>query len=96
MVLNGETGPDNPDRQGLVSALADGLEPLNFTGDVLTLGDGCSPLWASHPVVWADTALDRRWRITSEADLRLVHGPGGRAVGSDGILVNCSVIARRD
>lgn len=102
VVINGETGDANPSRQGLESALADGLQPLNVTGDIPTLGDGYSPLWASHPVNWADTSLDRRWRITSEADvrglagLRLVHGPGGRAIGADGILVNCPAIARRD
>ncbi|MEK9899759.1 MAG: hypothetical protein VW516_03305 [Rhodospirillaceae bacterium] len=102
VVINGETGDANPSRQGLESALADGLQPLNVTGDIPTLGDGYSPLWASHPVNWADTSLDRRWRITSEADvrglagLRLVHGPGGRAIGADGILVNCPEIARCD
>lgn len=102
VVINGETGAEVPARQGLTSALADGLPPLNVTGDIPTLGDGYSPLWASHPVVWADDSLDRRALITSEAAVRalaaagLVHGPGGRAIGSDGILVNCPVIARRE
>ncbi|MBT3398826.1 MAG: hypothetical protein HN420_02435 [Rhodospirillaceae bacterium] len=76
--------------------------PLNVTGDVPTLGEGYSPLWASHPVLWADDSLDRRRLITSEAAVwalvaaGLVHGPNGGAGGSDGILVNCPVIARLD
>src|SRR3546814_2805440 len=50
VVVNGKTGPDEPARQGLASALSDGLSPLNIAGDVPTLGTGYSPLWASHPV----------------------------------------------
>ena len=102
VVINGVTGASEPARQGLTSALADGLVPLNVTGDVPTLGEGYSPLWASHPVLWADDSLDRRRLITSEAAVwalvaaGLVHGPNGGAVGSDGILVNCPVIARLD
>lgn len=102
VVINGETGADAPARQGLASALADGLPPQNVTGDIPTLGDGYSPLWASHPVVWDEANLDRRTLITSEATVRglaaagLIHGPGGGAIASDGILVNCPVIARRD
>lgn len=102
VVINGATGATEPARQGLASALADGLSPLNITGDIPTLGDGYSPLWASHPVLWAEGSLDRRQRITSEemvltlAAAGRVHGPGGMVIGSDGILVNCPVIARRD
>ncbi|MBT4906244.1 MAG: hypothetical protein HOK98_11680 [Rhodospirillaceae bacterium] len=102
VVINGQTGETDPARQGLTSALADGLPPLNITGDVPTLGDGYSPLWASHPVFWAADNLGQRRLITGEAGVHaleaagLVHGPGGGVIGSDGILVNCPVIARRD
>lgn len=102
VVINGVTGASETARQGLTSALADGLPPLNVTGDVPTLGDGYSPLWASHPVFWDDAGLDRRSLITSEAAVRalaaagLIHGPSGGPIASDGILVNCPVIARRD
>ncbi len=102
VVINGKTGASEPARQGLTSALADGLQPLNVTGDIPSLGDGYSPLWASHPVFWADASLDTRRLITGEEMVRTlaaagrVHGPGGAAIGSDGILVNCPVIARRD
>lgn len=102
VVINGVTGADATARQGLASALADGLPPLNVTGDIPTLGDGYSPLWASHPVVWDSAGLDRRTLITSETAVRalaaagLIHGPDGGSIASDGILVNCPVIARRD
>src|SRR3546814_12806644 len=48
VVVNGKTGPDEPARQGLASALSDGLSPLNIAGDVPTLGTGYSPLWRSE------------------------------------------------
>lgn len=102
VVINGVTGASEPARQGLTSALADGLPPLNVTGDIPTLGDGYSPLWASHPVLWAEASMDRRDLITGEAMVRSlaaagrIRGPGGGAIGSDGVLVNCPVIARRD
>ncbi len=99
VVVKGEAGAGASARQGLESALADGLSPLNVTGDVPTRGSDYSPLWASHPVVWADAAAARRTRITSETTVRalaaagLVHGPGGGAIGADGIVVNCPAIA---
>lgn len=98
VVINGETGADSPARQGLASALADGLPPLNVTGDVPGLGLGYSPLWASHPVVWR--APDKRVLISGESQVNelelvgAVHGFDGGAVRADGILVNCPVIFR--
>ena len=102
VVINGITDASETVRQGLMSALADGLPRLNVTGDVPTLGEGYSPFWASHPVFWDDAGLDRRRLIISEAAVPtlaaagLIHGPGGGPIASDGILVNCPVIARRD
>lgn len=99
VVINGVTGASEPARQGLASALADGLSPLNVTGDVPGLGLGYSPLWASHPVVWAGTG--KRVLISGESQLRAldvkgaVRGFDGGAVRADGILVNCPVIFRQ-
>jgi len=87
-------------RDGTVTmALADGLPPLNITGDVPGLGRGYSPLWASHPVVWDEKA--ERQLLMSEAQVRTaarlgqVHGFDGDVVRADGILVNCPVISRQ-
>src|SRR3546814_16418416 len=94
VVVNGKTGPDEPARQGLASALSDGLSPLNIAGDVPTLGTGYSPLWASHPVFWtADTAVEPVL-ITGESQLPAMtrggrgRGFGGHAIAAAGIVVN--------
>jgi len=98
VVINGDTGASAPARQGLTSPLADGLPPLNITGDVPGLGRGYSPLWASHPVVWNEGT--KRQLLTSETQVRsaakrgTVHGFDGDDVRADGILVNCPVISR--
>lgn len=100
VVVNGATGKENADRQGLVSALSDGLAPLNVVGDIPTFGDGYSPLWDSHPVVWSDQAIAGGDRVLLRdgdviADLArrgLLTGPGGRPVGAEGVIVNCPVI----
>lgn len=100
VVINGATGVAHDARQGLASALSDGLSPRNVTGDVPGLGTGYSPLWASHPVVWDTDAMDRRVLISSASEVRAlesagaVHGFDGGAVRADGILVNCPVIFR--
>lgn len=100
VVVNGATGPNAAERQGLESALSDGLGPLNVAGEVPTLGDGYSPLWASHPVFWEADVSPRR--LTSEDDmLRLtrdgrLRGFDGPAISADGLVVNCPVIARID
>lgn len=101
VVINGEIGASTPARQGLTSALADGLFPLNITGDVPGLGNGYSPLWASHPLVWADGPDVKRELLSSEAEVRAaaeagrLHGFDGGPVRADGILVNCPVISRQ-
>lgn len=102
VVINGATGAAHAARQGLASALLDGLSPRNVTGDVPGLGAGYSPLWASHPVVWDADAIDRRVLITGASQVRAlentgaVHGFDGGAVRADGILVNCPVIFRAE
>jgi len=36
-IVNGPTGKDNPQRQGLNSAIIDGLSPLNILGGIPTV-----------------------------------------------------------
>ena len=102
VVINGATGLANDARQGLASALSDGLSPRNVTGDVPGLGTGYSPLWSSHPVVWDTDAMDLRVLISSASEVRAlesagaVHGFDGGAIRADGILVNCPVIFRAE
>jgi hypothetical protein len=56
-IVNGERGVNNPNRQGLQSALLGEGDPLNVTqeepGD-----DDYTPIWDIHLVVWTDAAIN--------------------------------------
>ncbi|HET6923073.1 MAG TPA: hypothetical protein VFI16_07995, partial [Anaeromyxobacteraceae bacterium] len=56
--VNGQTGPENPERQGLNSALLDGLSPLNVLRWAPNQGR-YSPLWDVHLAAWTDDAKVR-------------------------------------
>lgn len=60
VIVNGETGAGNPDRQGLVSAILGEGSPLNVT-EIHPRDKGqvpiYSPLWDVHPAVWTDAAI---------------------------------------
>ncbi|WP_135824261.1 hypothetical protein [Halorussus ruber] len=79
-VVNGPMGSDNPDRQGLRSAVAGEGSPLNVVAEEQTCGDPSSradcgalfysPLWDVHPVEWTREAIDadQRRRLTSHQE----------------------------
>lgn len=100
VVINGARGTDNAERQGLESALADGLAPLNIVGDIPGVGQGYSPLWDSHPLLWSGEAVagGRRIRLHDGAQVAPLEGagalsaPDGGPVAADGVIVNCPVI----
>jgi hypothetical protein len=100
--VNGATGKDNPQRQGLNSALSDGASPLNVLGGIPTVATDYSPLWDLNPAVWTQAAIDKgyRARMTEEfAILGLVRrglltGLNGKAFGSTGLIVNCPIVYR--
>src|SRR3954465_6570813 len=54
--VNGQTGAANLQRQGLNSALLDGLDPLNVLAWKPNQGR-YSPLWDVHPAQWRDAAV---------------------------------------
>jgi hypothetical protein len=95
--VNGHTGKDNPQRQGLNSALSDGASPLNVLGGIPTVATDYSPLWDLNPAGWTQRAIELgyRSRQTEEfAILGLVQkgwltGLNGRPFGSAGLVVNC-------
>ena len=79
-VVNGPMGADDPDRQGLRSAVAGEGGPLNVTRSEQVCADpsdptDCSlhysPLWDVHPVVWTEAAIeeDERRRLTSHEEI---------------------------
>lgn len=102
VIVNGPTGLDNPQRQGLNSALSDGRTPLNVLGGIPTISTDYSPLWDLNPAVWTDEAIAKgyRSRVTEEFNiLGLVErgwltGPGGSQFGSSGFVVNCPIVFR--
>lgn len=95
--VNGQTGVDNPERQGLNSALLGEGDPLNVV-QTRPRQKEYSPLWDVHLSVWspAATAAGRNTRQTdfdTIAELAArgdIVGPGG-AWGAVGAIVNCPV-----
>lgn len=100
--VNGQLGAANPNRQGLNSAVLDGLAPLNILRWAPNQGR-YSPVWDVHPAAWTDAAiakgLNKRqtdWgTVQGLVDKGLVTGPGGAAFGAAGIVVNCPIISQR-
>src|SRR5919108_3893043 len=99
---NGPTGQDNPQRQGLNSALMGEGSPLNVLGGIPTIATDYSPLWDINLGMWTQEAIDNgyRSRLTEEfAILGFVEdgwitGPGGAEYGSVGMIVNCPTVFR--
>ncbi|MDQ6832638.1 MAG: hypothetical protein M3008_04495, partial [Chloroflexota bacterium] len=99
---NGPTGKDNPQRQGLNSALTDGGGPLNVFGGIPTVATDYSPLWDANLGEWTKDALAKGYgsRLTEEfailtmAEKGFLTGPGGAKYGSVGIIINCTPVMR--
>lgn len=106
-VVNGATGADNPQRQGLSSALLDGQDPLNVLQWPAT-HPRYSPLWDVHPAVWTERAINsgERERLNSFSEVAgavgsgsVVSGGGGpgnedlKGLKAGGFIVNCPIIA---
>jgi hypothetical protein len=102
ITINGPRGCDNPQRQGIESALVDGRGPLNVLGGIPTVATDYSPLWDANVGVWTDLAIQRAWRsrvidefqILSLVEAGAITGPGGAKYGSAGFIVNCPIVFR--
>ena len=102
--VNGPMGLDNPQRQGLDSALGDKAPdgPLNILGGIPTVATDYSPLWDVNVGEWTADAVNKgyRSRVIDEFQyLSLVQkgfitGPGGKTFGSSGVIVNCPIVMR--
>lgn len=100
--INGQTGAANPQRQGLNSALLDGLDPLNVLRWTPNQGR-YSPLWDVHPAQWSVQAISsgqnlrqKDWNdIQNLVDHGLVSGPGGVAFASGKFIVNCPIVSEQ-
>lgn len=84
-VINGPRGVNNPERQGLQSALLGEGDPLNIIqeepGD-----DEYSPIWDLHLAVWTDAAIaaGKRERLTGTGELEHAIKKGFVVSGGDG------------
>ncbi|MDQ3067757.1 MAG: hypothetical protein M3R12_11515 [Actinomycetota bacterium] len=102
VIANGPTGKNNPQRQGLNSALADGRPPLNIIGGIPTLALDYSPMWDLNLGFWTPNAVRRGYRSRLIDEFQLlgfvrdghITGMGGKRFGSTGIVVNCPIVHR--
>lgn len=102
VIINGHTGRGNPQRQGIHSAIADGMSPLNVLGGIPTVATDYSPLWDMNVGVWTQDAIQRglRSRVSEEfqilglAENGYLTGPDGQRFGSTGFVVNCPIVSR--
>jgi hypothetical protein len=100
--VNGPTGIENPQRQGLDSALSDGRGPLNVLGGVPTINLDYSPMWRLFPAKWTPSAIEHgyRSRMTDAIEIEDMASKGFIKSIDDGSLrpvgfvVNCPVVYR--
>ena len=98
--INGQTGANNPNRQGLNSALLDRLDPLNVLRWNPSQGR-YSPLWDVHLAKWSDAAvragLNTRQtdfgQIENLASQGLVTAPDGSPFAASGFIVDCPIVS---
>lgn len=100
IVSNGPTGPDNPQRQGLNSALGDpGAQVLDvFDGAPGVLnGSAYSPMWDLYLVAWTQESITGGYRARLDSELEVlgmarsgwVTDPSGGPLGPSGLISNC-------
>lgn len=102
LTLNGPTGCDNPQRQGLYSALTEGRPPFNVLGGIPTVSTDYSPMWDVNMGEWTQAAIDKGWRsrvidefqILALVEAGAITAPGGGKYGSSGFIVNCPIVFR--
>jgi hypothetical protein len=99
---NGQTGVNNPNRQGLNSAILDGLDPLNVLRWNPSQGR-YSPLWDVHLTQWQVAVAQR----TVQSDFGTVQGladhgtvvgfngtPQGTTFAASGFIVVCPIVSQ--
>ncbi len=104
--VNGHTGEDNVQRQGLNAAILDRLSPLNILEDVPNIGGqfNYSPMWDIHLVQWnASVPVANRVRQTdfrravalvgTQAQSITADGTTSNTFQSSGFIVNCPLIS---
>lgn len=80
-IANGAHGRDSPDRQGMQSALLDGLAPLNIlegAPEPRSAAPAYSPLWDLHLIMWTASAVGagQREKLITIAEVTAFAGRG--------------------
>src|SRR5215472_5970056 len=103
--INGQTGRDNPQRQGLNAAILDHESPLNILEDVPNSGGqfNYSPMWDIHLVQWdASVPMASRLRQTDFATAESLVGTQAQSITpaglsntfqATGFVVNCPLVS---
>ncbi|HEY2029861.1 MAG TPA: hypothetical protein VGH20_11710 [Myxococcales bacterium] len=95
-VTNGQTGAANPQRQGLNSAILDGLSPLNVLRWNPSQGR-YSPLWDVHLAAFAPGVTPLRQRDYGDVINLASHGritaPDGSPFAASNFVVVCPIIS---
>ncbi len=103
IIANGPTGADNPQKQGLNSALGDqDAQVLDIFDSVPgVLNDAAySPMWDLYVAAWTPQAIEQGYRSAIYSELQFLGlaqrgwltAPDGKPVGSSGMISNCPVI----
>jgi hypothetical protein len=99
---NTQAGVINPQRQGFNSALKGEGVPLNVLGGIPTIATDYSPLWDLNVGEWTAHAVTNKYRSRVREEFQILGyvrsgwltGPGGKAFGSSGLIINCPIVFR--
>jgi len=100
--INGQTGASNPQRQGLNSAILDGLDPLNLLRWNPSQGR-YSPMWDVNLAKWTDQIVAAGQNVR-QTDVGTAQGlaqqgeltaPDGSSLTASGFIVNCPIVSLR-
>lgn len=102
IAANGAEGKDNPQRQGLSSAIKGEGDALNVLGGIPTIATDYSPLWDANLYEWTPEAIAKGYRARNFEEFRIlglaqeghITGPGGAKFGSVGAIINCPPVFR--
>jgi len=89
--INGQTGQDNVQRQGLNAAILDQQSPINILEDVPNVGGqfNYSPMWDIHLLQWNDSVpVANRLRQTSFARAEALVGTQAQSITPQGTTSN--------
>ena len=99
IMLNGPLGDDNPQKQGVNSALGGSGQVFDIFDSAPGLVPGYSPMWDLYLAEWTQDAIDKGYTSAIYSELQFlglvkggwITGPGGK-VGPSGLISNCPLV----